>query len=107
MMTTPNPPNQLKTTPVPGAGLTRNPIRHFLFGCALMFLVIQFGTIWLAGTLDLTWSALIATGVMLGLALGLEKWSFKRDPFAALNALGFGALSRICFWRAAPCWAFL
>ncbi len=74
------------TTSAPPA---RTTIGLTLVGCALMFLVLQIGTTWLTGRIDMTWSALIATSTMLGLALLLEKLFFKRGLLPALRALGF------------------
>jgi len=74
------------TTSAPPA---RTTIGLILVGCALMFLVLQIGTTWLTGRFDMTWSALIATSTMLGLALLLEKLFFKRGRLPALRALGF------------------
>src|SRR5689334_22555593 len=71
------------------ASPARTAIALLLVGCALMFVVLQIGTTWLTGRFDMTWSALIATTTMLGLALLLDKLFFKRGLLPALRALGF------------------
>src|SRR4051794_21049864 len=64
-------------------------IALLLSGCVLMFLVLQLGTTWLTSSFDMTWSALLTTITMLGLALVLEKQCFNRRWSTGLQALGF------------------
>jgi hypothetical protein len=55
-----------------------------------MFTILQLGVTWLASVLDQTWAALIVTGLMLVVALILEKSFFKRSLSQGFLALGFG-----------------
>ena len=50
-----------RDTPTPGTRLHPRwrAIGAILLGCAGMFLLVQLGTTWLAGMLDLTWASLI------------------------------------------------
>jgi membrane protease YdiL (CAAX protease family) len=68
---------------------TRDPIAYTLLGAILLFLVLELGVAWLAGWLDPTWSALIASVAMVALALLLERVFFHRAPRAALYILGY------------------
>jgi membrane protease YdiL (CAAX protease family) len=61
-----------------------------LFGAGLMFLILQFGVTFLVSVMDLTWSALIGTAVMLAFVLAFERLVFARRPVEALSALGWG-----------------
>jgi membrane protease YdiL (CAAX protease family) len=54
-----------------------------------MFLILQFGVTFLVSMMDLTWSALICTTVMLVFVLALERFVFARRPVEALSALGW------------------
>ena len=64
-----------------------------LIGCAVMFLILQVGTIWLAGMLDQTWAAFIVTAIMLPVAVVWERLVFNLTLPQALHALGFGRLN--------------
>jgi len=61
-----------------------------LLGAGVMFLILQFGVTFLVSMMDLTWSALIGTAVMLAFVLALERLVFARRPVEALSALGWG-----------------
>jgi membrane protease YdiL (CAAX protease family) len=61
-----------------------------LLGAGIMFLILQFGVTFLVSMMDLTWSALIGTAVMLAFVLALERFAFARRPVEALSALGWG-----------------
>ena len=63
---------------------------RILVGCALMFVVLQGGLNLLFPRLDLTWSSLIVTAVMLAVAVAIERIGFDRTPREAWSALGFG-----------------
>lgn len=75
------------------AHLDRRAIGSILIGCAGMFLILQIGTTWLAGKLDMTWAALIVTAIMLGVAVVCERLVFKHTLPQALRVLGFGRLN--------------
>ncbi len=74
----------LGTTPT--ATSTLAPV---LIGCALMFVVIEFGPTWLTQWLDQPASAILATIAMLAVAMVLERAFYRRDALAAFAALGF------------------
>jgi membrane protease YdiL (CAAX protease family) len=60
-----------------------------LAGAAVMFLILQLGVTLLAARIDPTWSAFIATAVMLVVALAYERLAFACSPAEALRALGW------------------
>jgi len=64
-----------------------------LLAAGLMFLILQFGVTFLVSVMDLTWSALIGTAVMLAFVLAFERFVFARRPVEALSALGWGRAS--------------
>ena len=76
----------------PSATPARDPIAFTLIGAVILFLVLELGVTWLAGRIDPTWSALVASAAMVGLALVLERLFFKRAPLAALHVLGYNRL---------------
>jgi membrane protease YdiL (CAAX protease family) len=61
-----------------------------LGGSAILFAILESGLLWLAPRLDQTWAAIIATTVMLGVALFFEKIFFGLNPLKALRGLGYG-----------------
>ena len=79
-------------TPTPGtrSQLVRRATGLILLGCAVMFLILQVGTTWLAEMLDPTWAALIVTALMLSVAVVCERVVFTLRLPQALRALGFG-----------------
>lgn len=67
----------------------RNIIR-ILIGSAILFGILEIGVTWLAAQMDQTWAALIATAIMVIMALILEKAFFGLNPLPALRGLGYG-----------------
>lgn len=76
--------------PAAVADVGRGHISRILFGCALMFVVLQGGLNLLFPRLDLTWSSLIVTVAMLAVAFAIERAAFDRAPGQAWRALGLG-----------------
>jgi membrane protease YdiL (CAAX protease family) len=72
------------------AHVGRSHVGRILVGCALMFVVLQGGLNLLYPRLDITWSSLVVTAVMLVVALAIERLGFDRAPREALGALGYG-----------------
>jgi membrane protease YdiL (CAAX protease family) len=68
----------------------RNPLWRVLFGCGVMYLVLQGGLIVLVPSLDQPSAALVVAAAMLVVALLIERVLFARDVPSGLSALGFG-----------------
>jgi membrane protease YdiL (CAAX protease family) len=81
------------TTPYAPAHAPERTARQTLWlilaGGAVMFLILQVGVTLLASRIDPTWSAFIATGVMLAAALAYERLAFARPLAESLRALGW------------------
>ena len=87
-MTISNQPIALDAPKVGGS--SRRAILSILFGCAILFGILQIGVTQLTSVLDQTWAALITSAIMLVVTVALESLLFKRETAKGLSALGFG-----------------
>jgi membrane protease YdiL (CAAX protease family) len=67
-----------------------------LAGFIPLFLILQYGPVLLLPLLGSPWHVLVPAAVMLGLALGFERWFFGNRPRQGLRQLGYGRPG----WRA-------
>jgi membrane protease YdiL (CAAX protease family) len=80
---------------------SRRAISSILIGCAMMFVILEFGVTFLAALLDQTWAALIVTAIVVLVAVLFERQAFKHDGIQGLRAVGYARPNPRAVWVAA------